>query len=107
MGALTPLQRSPAIGRRSGTRTVWHRSSTGERPAANSTSARPVPRNEGSTPSTSPANGMRARTPTDACALPAPARGMACAAGRGRPASFAAHIWRTFMRGMEEKGKGG
>ena len=87
------------------THTVRQRSSNGALPAANSTRARPVPRNDGSTPKTRPPNGTRGFTASASrlVAVSTPLLGTGNAAGNARPASFAAHICRTFMRGMRER----
>ena len=59
------------------------------RPAGNSINANPVPRNEGSMPSTRPTN-------ADRCCE----TGGTTLEGTERPSSFAFHISRTFIRAM-------
>src|ERR1700678_4140355 len=78
-----------------GTCTVMHRRRTGALPCWKSTRASPVPRSEGSTPSTSPTNAFFRRSSSSVPRDARPGR-----AGMGLPASFAVHICRDVILAM-------
>lgn len=91
---------APDIGTRAGMRRVWQRRRMGRRPGANSTRARPVPRSDGSMPRICPEKGRRWVVSIACAAVVAALCGVGVGAGRGLPASFAAHICLTESRAI-------
>src|ERR1019366_4410508 len=95
--ALWISARAFAMVRLAGTRTVALLTRTGMHPGLSSTSARPVPRSDGSIPSTNPEYAVLGRSPEAAAGRPRPSG----RAGTGLPSSFAVHICLALIRAMD------